>query len=56
MGVRDFIFRILLLDGRLHVSLDSAGARVDPRVVDVRIVCPKYGAQAGQNYQYYWSH
>ena len=47
MGVRDFIFRILLLDGRFHVSLDSAGARIDPRIVDVGVDCPQYGAQAG---------
>ena len=39
MGVRDFIFWILLLDGRLYVSLDSAGARVDPGVVDVGVDC-----------------
>ena len=56
MGVRDFIFWILLLDGGLHVSLDSAGARVDPGVVDVSVDCPQYGAQAGQYYQHYWSH
>ena len=40
MGVRDFIFWILLLDGGLHVSLDSAGARVDPGVVDVSVDRP----------------
>ena len=37
MRVCDFIFWILLLNGRFDVSLDSTRAGVDPGVVDVGV-------------------